>query len=134
MPPSDRRSLLDLTLAPGIEARTLSDEAHRVAVAALAAANNIEAPLAALRGKSVLLVSEAQLPTVLAAIALDGIASRLLLCLPDIAASELPTIVAEAGVDVVVTNGLKEGELVIVEGIQKVHPGQIVAATVAPGN
>jgi SOS-response transcriptional repressor LexA len=24
--------------------------------------------------------------------------------------------------------------LVIVEGIQKVHPGQIVAATVVPGN
>jgi membrane fusion protein (multidrug efflux system) len=41
---------------------------------------------------------------------------------------------SEQGRDVVVTNGLKEGELVIVEGIQKVHPGQIVAATVAPGN
>jgi SOS-response transcriptional repressor LexA len=33
-----------------------------------------------------------------------------------------------------VTNGLKEGELVIVGGIQKVHPGQIVAATVASGH
>ena len=32
------------------------------------------------------------------------------------------------------TNGLKEGELVIVEGVQKVRPGQIVAASVAPGN
>src|ERR1700733_13679689 len=41
---------------------------------------------------------------------------------------------SDQGRDVVVTNGLKEGELVIVEGIQKVHPGQIVAATVAPGN
>ena len=39
---------------------------------------------------------------------------------------------SDQGRDVVVTNGLKEGELVIVEGIQKVHPGQIVAATVAP--
>jgi SOS-response transcriptional repressor LexA len=34
----------------------------------------------------------------------------------------------------VVTNGLKEGELVIVEGLQKVHPGQVVAATTVPAN
>jgi membrane fusion protein (multidrug efflux system) len=40
---------------------------------------------------------------------------------------------AEQGRDVVVTGGLKQGELVIVEGIQKVHPGQVVAASVAPG-
>ena len=40
----------------------------------------------------------------------------------------------EQGRDIVVTDGLKEGELVIVEGIQKVHPGQIVTATVVPGN
>jgi SOS-response transcriptional repressor LexA len=33
----------------------------------------------------------------------------------------------------VVTDGLKEGELVIVEGVQKVRPGQIVSATVVPG-
>jgi membrane fusion protein, multidrug efflux system len=36
---------------------------------------------------------------------------------------------SEQGRDVVVSSGLKEGELVIVEGIQKVHPGQIVAPT-----
>jgi len=40
----------------------------------------------------------------------------------------------EQGRDVVVTDGLKEGELVIVEGIQKVHPGQIVTASGVPGN
>lgn len=40
----------------------------------------------------------------------------------------------EQGRDIVVTEGLKEGELVIVEGIQKVHPGQVVTATVVPGN
>jgi membrane fusion protein (multidrug efflux system) len=37
----------------------------------------------------------------------------------------------EQGRDIVVTQGLKEGELVIVEGIQKVHPGQLVAANAA---
>lgn len=40
----------------------------------------------------------------------------------------------EQGKDVVVTDGLKEGELVIVEGIQKVRPGQVVTASAAPGN
>jgi membrane fusion protein, multidrug efflux system len=36
----------------------------------------------------------------------------------------------EQGRHVVVTEGLKPGELVIVEGIQKVRPGQVVAASV----
>jgi membrane fusion protein (multidrug efflux system) len=36
--------------------------------------------------------------------------------------------------DVVVTQGLKLGELVIVEGIQKVHPGQVVATNLAAQN
>jgi membrane fusion protein, multidrug efflux system len=39
----------------------------------------------------------------------------------------------EQGRNLVVTDGLKEGELVIVEGVQKVRPGQIVTATVVPG-
>jgi membrane fusion protein, multidrug efflux system len=40
----------------------------------------------------------------------------------------------EQGRDIVVSQGLKEGELVIVEGIQKVRPGQVVAANVAAQN
>jgi multidrug efflux pump subunit AcrA (membrane-fusion protein) len=40
----------------------------------------------------------------------------------------------EQGRDVVVMDGLKEGELVIVGGIQKVHPGQVVTASAVPGN
>jgi membrane fusion protein (multidrug efflux system) len=40
----------------------------------------------------------------------------------------------EQGRDVVVTNGLKEGELVIVEGIQKVRPGQVVTANAVSSN
>jgi membrane fusion protein (multidrug efflux system) len=39
---------------------------------------------------------------------------------------------AEQGRNLVVTEGLKEGEQVIVEGIQKVRPGQVVTATVVP--
>jgi membrane fusion protein, multidrug efflux system len=40
---------------------------------------------------------------------------------------------AERGREVVVTEGLKEGELVIVEGIQKVRLGQVVTANAAAG-
>jgi membrane fusion protein (multidrug efflux system) len=40
----------------------------------------------------------------------------------------------DQGTDVTVTNGLKEGEFVIVEGMQKVRPGQVVSASVAKEN
>ena len=43
------------------------------------------------------------------------------------------TVGVEQGRNVVVTDGLKAGELVIVEGIQKVRPGQVVTANVVPG-
>ena len=41
---------------------------------------------------------------------------------------------SEQGRDVVVTGGLKQGELVVVEGVQKVRPGQAVAASVVSEN
>ena len=41
---------------------------------------------------------------------------------------------AEHGSDVEVASGLKEGELIVVEGIQKIRPGQVVAATVVSEN
>jgi membrane fusion protein, multidrug efflux system len=41
---------------------------------------------------------------------------------------------AQQGTAVIVTAGLKDGERVIIEGILKVHPGQVVAASTAPGN
>jgi len=40
----------------------------------------------------------------------------------------------EQGRDIVITQGLKAGEIVIVEGVQKVRPGQIVSTSVAAGN
>jgi membrane fusion protein (multidrug efflux system) len=44
------------------------------------------------------------------------------------------TVGVEQGRDIVVTKGLKQGELIIVEGVQKVHPGQVVAANLAAQN
>ena len=41
---------------------------------------------------------------------------------------------SEQGRYIEIDSGLKEGELVIVDGIQKVRPGQLVTATVVPEN
>src|SRR6185295_16891010 len=40
----------------------------------------------------------------------------------------------EQGRDIVITQGPKAGEIVIVEGVQKVRPGQVVSTSVAAGN
>jgi acyl-coenzyme A synthetase/AMP-(fatty) acid ligase len=105
LPRPSRRSLAELALTSGTEGRSLSDEAHRVLLADLVSGTNIGAPLESLHGRSVLLASEAQLPTVLAAIALDGIARRLLICLPDMAPEDLPAIIADAEIDTIVCDG-----------------------------
>lgn len=42
------------------------------------------------------------------------------------------TVGNAAGVDITVEDGLKEGDLVIVEGIQKVRPGSVVEPTTVP--
>ncbi|MFY9973437.1 MAG: efflux RND transporter periplasmic adaptor subunit [Chromatiaceae bacterium] len=39
----------------------------------------------------------------------------------------------EVGPDIVVTQGLEEGDVVITEGVQKIRPGQVVSATPAAG-
>lgn len=63
-------------------------------------------------------------------------AGRYVLVVGDNKKVEQRRIVAgvEQGRDLIVKEGLKEGELVIVEGIQKVHPGQIVSANVLATN
>ncbi|HXQ49755.1 MAG TPA: efflux RND transporter periplasmic adaptor subunit [Stellaceae bacterium] len=63
-------------------------------------------------------------------------AGRYVLLVDDAKKVELRRVTtgAEQERDVAVTSGLKEGELVIVEGVQKVRPGQVVAASVVSGN
>jgi membrane fusion protein (multidrug efflux system) len=70
-----------------------------------------------------------------AAVQLDQ-AGRYVMVVDDAKKVELRrvTIGVEEGRDVVVTEGLKEDELIIVEGIQKVRPGQVVTASMVPGN
>ena len=65
-----------------------------------------------------------------AAVQLDQ-AGRYVLLVDDAKKVELRRITtgAEQGIGIVVTSGLKQGELVITDGIQKVRPGQVVSAS-----
>jgi membrane fusion protein, multidrug efflux system len=63
-------------------------------------------------------------------------AGRYVLIVDDAKKVELRRVTTgtDLGTDIVVTDGLKRDELIIVEGIQKVRPGQVVAASPAPGH
>lgn len=55
-----------------------------------------------LRGKSVLLVTDEQAPTALSLVELDGVARRLVICTPDLNATQLRDVAATAGADAIV--------------------------------
>jgi acyl-CoA synthetase (AMP-forming)/AMP-acid ligase II len=108
MQQADRRSLWDLTANAGLsERRFVADATERVAIADLAYRSNLPVPREALRGQSVLIWCERQLPAVLALLQLDGIARRLALCPPDVPPAHLPAVIVDAEIDVVVSDGAK---------------------------
>ena len=102
---SGRRTLLALSLAAAPETRWLADPADRVSLAALQAGSNLAAPLQQLAGASVLVATLAQRPAMLAAMLLDGVARRILLCPPDLSPAHLPGLVRDAEVQAVVSDG-----------------------------
>ena len=68
-----------------------------------------------------------------AAVQLDQAGSFVLVVNPDNKVEERRvTTGPQDGTDVVVTDGLKPGERVIVDGVQKVRVGQVVSATMVP--
>ena len=106
MPPSETRSLWDLTAAGGLPAgRVLSDGLGQATLASLATGTNLDGNTEALRGRTVLLSCDRQLPAALALLALDGVAGRILLCPPDLAPGHIPAVIAEAGVEAIVSDG-----------------------------
>ena len=105
MLPFSRRSLLELCGAAAPLARWLDDGAGRVALDDLRRGSCLLNAAESLRGRSVLVSSQTQMPAVLAAIALDGLARRIVLCLPDIQPAQLATVAVDAGIDAVVSDG-----------------------------
>jgi acyl-coenzyme A synthetase/AMP-(fatty) acid ligase len=102
----DGRSLWDLTVAGGLPPRRfVADSAGRFALADFAAAGTLAGGGEALRGRTVLISCERQVPAVQALLQLDGIARRILLCPPDLAPEHVPAVIAEAEVDAIVSDG-----------------------------
>jgi acyl-CoA synthetase (AMP-forming)/AMP-acid ligase II len=75
-----------------------------VPFAALARGGSLGGALPALHGCSVLVALEHQLATALALIELDGVARRLILCPPGLSAAHRLHLIADAGVDAVVSD------------------------------
>jgi acyl-coenzyme A synthetase/AMP-(fatty) acid ligase len=65
----------------------------------------LDVRLEELAGRSILIATRDQLAAALALVELDGIARRLVVCTPDVSAEYLPSIIASAEVDVVVSDG-----------------------------
>jgi acyl-coenzyme A synthetase/AMP-(fatty) acid ligase len=60
--------------------------------------------LVELAGRSVLVATRDQLTAALALIELDGVARRFVICPPDLASEHLPSVIARAGVDAIVSD------------------------------
>ena len=111
MQPPERASLRQLTDAAGRSPhRFLADADGRVALReASGAADSIVAdagpPAETFRACSVLISSARQMIAVQALLRLDGVAGRIVLCPPDVAADHLPAVLAEAGIDAAVSDG-----------------------------
>ncbi len=102
----EKYPLWDLTAASGLSSRRLfSQRDGHVALGDLGDRGTRGARLALTRGKSVLISSQQQLPVVLALLQLDGVARRVLLCPPDLSPMHVPAVIAEAEVNVIVSDG-----------------------------
>src|ERR1700674_5536099 len=112
MPPGDFGSLRDcLGESADFSARHLHGIDASVALSALARGTCLGGRLAELRDRSVLIATGDQLTSALALIELDGIARRLVLCPPDLEPEHLPSVIANAEVDALVTAGTERSAL-----------------------
>jgi acyl-coenzyme A synthetase/AMP-(fatty) acid ligase len=97
------RAFLTRTLASPARDRFITDDRTRLPLDALRSATCFAAPLDRFRGKAVMLATNRQLPTVMSALMLDGVARRLYFCTPD-CHDRLSAIVAAAEVDAIVAD------------------------------
>lgn len=91
-------------LGAELKGRTLSDPRTSVSLTDILSQTVLGGRLRELSGRSVLLKLSDQLRSGLAMIELDGIARRMLLCPPDLNPAHLDALIADAGIDAVVTD------------------------------
>ena len=109
-------------LSPELKDRTISDAHHAVSLTSVLAHTVLGGRLRELAGRSVLLKLSDQLKSGLAMIELDGIAARMLLCPPDLNPAHLDALIADAGIDAVVTDELEHWASI---GVQLVVAAQL---------
>src|SRR4029078_10778760 len=91
-------------LGAELTGRTLSDAHHVVSLTDILSRTVLGGRLRELSGRAVLLRLSDQLRSGLAMIELDGIARRMLLCPPHLKPAHLDALMADAGIDAVVTD------------------------------
>lgn len=105
MPRSEPATLWGLTAAAGLPAhRFIADAQSRVALHDLASAGTLDVPAEAMRGRCVVISSARQLIGALVLLQLDGVAARIVLCPPDLAADHLAAVMTEAQATAIVSD------------------------------
>ena len=123
-------------LDPDLKGRTLSDPRHIASLTDIAGQTCLKGRLGELSGRSVLLAASGQFVSATAMLEIDGVARRMLLCPPDLNADHIGTLVADAGIDAIVTDqperfaGAGVGLVVVAdEHLQPARPAQTERAT-----
>src|SRR5438128_4341062 len=104
MPHSDPRPLRDRLYEVANAPRRLYAREGNIALSELARGSSLGGESLELHNRSVLIATRSQLTTALALIELDGVARRLVVLPPDMRREHLPLVVANAGVQAVVTD------------------------------
>src|SRR5215471_21745307 len=103
--PCDSATILRrLAHAPDHPGRFLSAPSASVRLDDLLAGTSLGGRRPDLSGRSVLIRTRDPLTAGLALIELDGVARRLVLCPPDLSSAHIPSVVATAGVDAIVSD------------------------------
>src|ERR1700730_11894511 len=105
MPSTEPCSLRDELNPVNDSNRFLFGANGRVALGDLAHGSSFGERLARLAGRSVLVATSEQLTTALALIELDGTARRITLCPGDLKSEHLASVVADAEIDAIVSDG-----------------------------
>ncbi len=105
MPHHNPRTLWDRVQKTGLPAEfLLCDSNNSVALGGLDGGTSLGIGLDQARGRTVALCVERQLSAALALVELDGVARRIVLCPPDLAVAKLASVIADAGVDIILTD------------------------------
>ncbi len=104
MPPDKYPKLWDLVVRAGLTPGfSLSDSQRLVTPGALGDATSLGIALEEARDRSMLICADRQLSAALAAIELDGIARRIVLCPPDLAVSQLASVIGNAEANIILS-------------------------------